>query len=324
MLRSYLNTVVGTLVLCGIVFLCTRIARANDEPDANELLRGVFVQPDSDYWLGVYCTRPSATLRMHLKLAKGEGLVVRRVLKRSPADEAGINVHDVILKLGDTEVGRVTDLIDAIDREQDRETVVTLIREGQEMTELVTPARRPEPTPAARPERETSRRDIDADEILRWMEKMADPDEIPFRFRFFHPGTVFQDEMGGTAITLPKNLKIMITREDDGPAKVIVEKDGDSWEVTTDDIATLPETILPYVERFFSRAVQKEKKKTDSVDIDPVLPDIQFEDEPLPVPSEDSTDRSSKGQISLAKQMENLKKQLRLLQKDVERLSEKN
>ena len=33
MLRTHLNTVVGCLALCATVFLCTRLARADEQPD---------------------------------------------------------------------------------------------------------------------------------------------------------------------------------------------------------------------------------------------------------------------------------------------------
>ena len=312
MLRNHVNTVVGSLVLCSTVFLCTSLARAEDERDPDKTLRETIMRSDTDYWLGVYCTRPSATLRTHLRLVKGEGLVVRRVLERSPAAEAGIKVHDVILRFGSTDVGKVAELIDAIDREQDRETVVTLIRESQKTTEMVTPAKRLEP--------EFSRPDLDADEILRWMEDMAKGEENPFRFRFFHPGTIIQDEKGRSAITLPRNLKIAITREEDSPAKVIVEKDGESWEVTTDDITTLPDSIFPFVERFLSGVVEKEKKKAESNGIDPALPEVRFEGDAEPVPNVNSDDRFSDGKSTLEKQLDNLESQLRHLRKNVQKL----
>jgi hypothetical protein len=49
--------------------------------------------------MGIGVDRPTDSLIEQLGLEKGVGLVVREVLPKSPADQAGIKLHDVLIEL---------------------------------------------------------------------------------------------------------------------------------------------------------------------------------------------------------------------------------
>ena len=74
---------------------------------------------------------------------------------------------------------------------------------------------------------------------------------------FVQPGVVVPKELKERRIELftsppdglrlPKDTRITVTRQHEGPAKIIVEKDGQKWEVTEDEMDKLPEDVRPAV-----------------------------------------------------------------------------
>jgi len=72
-----------------------------------------------------------------------EGALIQSVEKDSPADKAGIQAGDVIVKVGDESVESADDLQEAIsDREPNDKVDVKLVRKGSEMTVTVTLGKR--------------------------------------------------------------------------------------------------------------------------------------------------------------------------------------
>ena len=67
------------------------------------------------------------------------------------------------------------------------------------------------------------------------------------RFHFFDPnfGQAFQN-----------NIKVQIERRNDEPAKIKVEKDGDTWELTEDDLDQLPPDVRAHVESMLGGRMQ--------------------------------------------------------------------
>lgn len=64
-----------------------------------------------------------------------EGVLVRSVMKDTPAAKAGIKVGDVILKVDDTKVSSPSDVTSAIHSAHDKKAVtITLMRDRKEMT----------------------------------------------------------------------------------------------------------------------------------------------------------------------------------------------
>ncbi len=95
-------------------------------------------------WLGVGLEPVSEEDMKELKLADGKGAVVREVKKDSPADQAGIKIHDVIVRVGEKDVETREDVIEAVlGTRVGRKIDVKLIRKGSPMKLTVTTAERP-------------------------------------------------------------------------------------------------------------------------------------------------------------------------------------
>jgi C-terminal processing protease CtpA/Prc len=85
--------------------------------------------------LGVYVDDLSEGLAEYFDVPDGEGALVEDVVEDSPAEEAGIQAGDVIIKVGDHDVDDTDSLIKAIDKmEADEETPVEVLRRGRKLT----------------------------------------------------------------------------------------------------------------------------------------------------------------------------------------------
>jgi hypothetical protein len=73
---------------------------------------------------------------------------------------------------------------------------------------------------------------------------------------FPRPGVVAQRTVTARIAELPKNLKISITREGDGPAKIHVEREGKVWDTTSDKLDDLPEDVRGQVEQMLSQVIR--------------------------------------------------------------------
>jgi len=83
-------------------------------------------------WLGVYVTYVPAELREELNLEKREGVLVREVVPYSPADEAGIEEDDIILKFGGKKIRSPFHLARLVRRSEVGERVeIEILRDGE-------------------------------------------------------------------------------------------------------------------------------------------------------------------------------------------------
>jgi membrane-associated protease RseP (regulator of RpoE activity) len=93
---------------------------------------------DAPIWLGNFQDRFSGmslvpaddALRSHLKLPKGEGLLVTALDLHSPAAEAGLQQNDVLLKLGDSPLQTTSHLEAALKAAGDKPVVLQIYRDG--------------------------------------------------------------------------------------------------------------------------------------------------------------------------------------------------
>jgi len=205
------------------------------------------------YWLGILGAPADTLLKTHLKL--DAGVVVEQVVPDSPAAKAGIRQNDILLRFGDVELTDVEGLMKAVAENKDREAKLALLREGKETTVTVKPAPRPAgiavpPMPGGG----------DWGRITDWMMKRMErgaAGEDPLRMFFVHPGVVMPKELkerrfeifSGPSATLqmPKNTSITITRQQEEPAKIIVQQGDQKWEVTEKELDKLPEDVRPAV-----------------------------------------------------------------------------
>lgn len=88
--------------------------------------------------IGVQCEEATDLLRSHLKLGE-TGLVVLDVRDETPASEAGLQVHDIIVKINDKELTSRETLIDAVLDSEGKPMKLSLIRAGDPISLEVTP-----------------------------------------------------------------------------------------------------------------------------------------------------------------------------------------
>ena len=85
--------------------------------------------------LGVYVHDLTEDLAEYFEVPDGEGVLVEGVVEESPAEAAGIQAGDVILKIGDERVADTDELVDAIsEMEADTPTPIVVMRKGRELT----------------------------------------------------------------------------------------------------------------------------------------------------------------------------------------------
>jgi membrane-associated protease RseP (regulator of RpoE activity) len=89
--------------------------------------------------LGVEVAPPDAALRSQLALPEGKGLVITKVCPKGPAEEAGLEQHDVLLSVADVEVGTSLDLPYELLATVGKTVPVVVLRRGKKVTVEVTP-----------------------------------------------------------------------------------------------------------------------------------------------------------------------------------------
>jgi hypothetical protein len=221
----------------------------------------------SDHWIGLECRPVSPALRAQLKLAEEEGLVVAQVVPDAPAAKAGIEQYDVIVEADGKPPKGLQDLIDAVEAAKDKELALKVVRGGKTREVKVKPAKRPEtqlPRASAEEDEDPLR-----DRMKRYYDYFA-PDQEgrhPWRFRFWGPGRILPPDAKPEK-RLPGNLSVTITRAGDEPAKIVVKRGDEKWEVTEDQLDKLPDDVRGHVERMLGRTPPERGPKTRSYDFD--------------------------------------------------------
>ena len=252
----------------------------------------------SDYWVGLGAVPVSPALQAQLNLPEGQGLQVFSVYPDSPAKKAGLREHDVLLKAGDRALSRVQDLVAAVDEAKGKKLTLDVIRGSKPMKIEVEPAKRPEnlgpmeggPGIAGEGDWKT---------LHRWLEQMPGHPGMrgPMRFRMFGPGAILPQ-----ATPLPANMSVTITRSGNEPVKITVQQGDKKWEVTENNLATLPADVRPHVERMLQGVRANEGA--------PAMPDIEGSSN-APLPGR------------LEKQLDDMNRQLDQLRKQVEEFQSK-
>ena len=93
----------------------------------------------SHYRIGVTLSEADDTLRSHLKLAGGEGLVVTEVVDDSPAAKMGVKLHDVLTELDGKRLTSVDAINAQIQEIKEKTVLLKLLRSGQEVTCQIAP-----------------------------------------------------------------------------------------------------------------------------------------------------------------------------------------
>ena len=325
MLHIRLVGSIGILAL----FVLTGMGAAQDQDPRDSLdeVRGMLLHHSpGDYWLGIACGLPSTTLRSHLALQDRTGLVIHRVFPGSPADRSGLQKHDVIMKFGGIGVGTVQQLTQVIDQRKQKETPVTVIRHGQEQTVLVVPAKRKVDAAGAGNDHR------DAGQVLRWLDEINQDAKRGFensiqdnalRFLFFHPGTVLPAETDRLGIKIPRDLKIVVTSPDGGPARILFEKDGESWEWSTDNLdrTNLPVEVKRYVD-FFLGPVQPSSSSVKKQAPARELPEVECDADTAVSAAETGEVHDRSGRDGIEKKLKTMEEQLLQLREQLQQLTD--
>jgi hypothetical protein len=104
---------------------------------------------DDRYRIGVTLSEADGTLRSHLKLPAGEGLVVTEVVDNSPAAKMGVKQHDVLIELDGKRLTTVEAINGQIQEIKDKTVLLKLLRSGQEVTCQIAPKKSSEPLAGA-------------------------------------------------------------------------------------------------------------------------------------------------------------------------------
>lgn len=88
---------------------------------------------DMRWEIGVLLAPVDETLRAHLKIPEGEGVVVLRVFPDSPAENDGVKANDIIVKLNDQPIHSRPELIKLTRDLKGKDLSLELIRAGKKM-----------------------------------------------------------------------------------------------------------------------------------------------------------------------------------------------
>lgn len=206
-------------------------------------------RPASPYYIGIAAEKVEEQVRAHVDLPEGVGLMVREAFEGSPAEQAGIEQFDILVTADGNELKELDDLINAV-KEHSREGNLTQfpvdrLRKGQRETLWVTPAKRPAMPQPTLPGFGEGFRPRDRQLLEQLLERQGDIGGL----EGVMPNLQFQPGFGFNQIQ--GNVSVSMEQENDGPTKVTVQRDGETWEVTSDDpesLNALPDDLRPMVE----------------------------------------------------------------------------
>lgn len=92
--------------------------------------------------VGITTTPLTKQLADYFGVSAGKGLLVTSVSDNSPASKAGLRAGDVVTEVNGEKVEDIGDFVQAINRKEDGEVTVTIIRDKSQHTLRVTPERR--------------------------------------------------------------------------------------------------------------------------------------------------------------------------------------
>ncbi|MDX1967486.1 MAG: PDZ domain-containing protein [Planctomycetaceae bacterium] len=223
----------------------------------------------SPYWIGLGCGAATEALRAQLGL-KDVGVVVFHVAEKSPAQAAGFQQHDVVIKaiVGELEIPLLDapDLVRAVKESRQQPFKVDVLRAGKALTLSVTPDKRPQEVAHVAdstmisfvasgvvidPEHvQRLLAEQKYDQLRAYIEKQAQAAPHPTRMRLtgpvvtHYPPTLTRRIV---AAELPENMTITITKQGKQPAEIKVERGEDWWKAKENELATFPEEIRGYV-----------------------------------------------------------------------------
>jgi membrane-associated protease RseP (regulator of RpoE activity) len=218
-----------------------------DETLAPAVTEETEVPATSTYWIGLRGRGvDDPVLRTHLQLAEGTGIVVEDVVPDSPAQKAGLQKHDIILRANDDMVDSMETLQTHVQAAKDKAIELEIIRLGKETTATVTPAERPaDYQQLAGGEQGTDLGQGFGGDIGRMIQQQLQAGGMP-GMRQIGPGMVLGGRNMNMNLDALNGISISVQREGEGPAQITVKKGDKTWTVSSDDakaMAELPEDV---------------------------------------------------------------------------------
>ncbi|MEM9353167.1 MAG: PDZ domain-containing protein [Planctomycetota bacterium] len=226
------------------------------------------------FWIGMSGRGvENPVLRTHLQLAEDMGVVVETVVEGSPAAEAGLRRHDILLRANGEAVHNMRVLRDLVSQGNGQPIELELIRLGKKITLEVTPVAKPADA-SAFSGRRRGRMVFGNDErevMRKMLKQFGEPGALDRfggmgalegfgDFRGFDAGRVFGPGVVGNAAPDLGGLDgvaFSVRKQGNQPAEVTVSRDGETWTVQEGDeaaLAEMPEELQPHVRRMLGGA----------------------------------------------------------------------
>lgn len=141
-------------------------------------------------------------------------VIVEQVAPKSPAAKAGVQVGDVVLRLGKFDVSSIVELSQAVEAVKANATDIRISRDGKKLTLKITPTKR---------------------QLVEELFVNPAPAK-PERFSVFFPGVLLNGFRN-----LPKGVEVKVVGQGDDPAKLIISKGKQKWESAANKLHELPE-----------------------------------------------------------------------------------
>jgi S1-C subfamily serine protease len=210
------------------------------------------------FWIGLLggLIPDDHALRAHLDLPADQGLLVADVVPNSPASKAGLKKHDILLKANDTTLKAMSDLVELVITEGEKEGQIALevFRRGERETIYVTPEERPADAQVSTGGfgeggfGEGAELPEGVENFLGQLQR----GQRPFNFRNFGPGVI----VGRPGMmNVPNGVSVSITKKEGQPTEITVKRGDETWKVVGDDaesLEQLPEDLRPMVERMLN------------------------------------------------------------------------
>jgi serine protease Do len=107
---------------------------------------GYTLMPGNNRRVGVTTTALTTQLAEFFGVSGGHGLLITSISENSPASKAGLKAGDVVTEVNGEKVEDSDDFIRAVNRKEEGDVTLTIIRDKSQRTIKVTPERRPNQT----------------------------------------------------------------------------------------------------------------------------------------------------------------------------------
>ena len=253
-----------------------RIVRIGPDRGADEEVREerIIVNAEPSYWVGILGGDISPELRAHLggAIKEGEGaVIVREVVPKSPAAEAGLKQHDILLRANGRPITGMNVLVEEV-RDvgpSGGQITIDLIRAGKQETVWVKPAERPAtPQPVQPGFREPGFGEAAPGRGF-FGGLFGGREGEPLRLRMFGPGVVMD---GPNVRVLSDGMSVSVATVN-GKTRVKVKRGDEEWDID----ATDPEALegLPDDVRALVDGVMAGGNVDVDVNIDEIMPDLE-------------------------------------------------